>query len=258
MTPTPTLISALRILARDIQSGDGVANAAIAEAADRMEEMETREKNLSQKICCFTGESLEDAADRLREEHNKAKMESDAWKERATRRMGLMHDLRKEMGIEENMENDAELKAALTFVREMKKENEKLREFAETMFTLSDWLPDHLDIIETVQGAASDVLTKSTEKPLDIGRQCPHAHQVSVSYRCCSTTECSDCSETLRRSDLEEEMYADDLYELERENQKLREENSRLREDRDYQYNLNMEKEKSRRSSRPALDQFYP
>lgn len=38
MTSTPTLISALRILSKDIQSGDGVANAAIAEAADRMEE----------------------------------------------------------------------------------------------------------------------------------------------------------------------------------------------------------------------------
>jgi len=38
-TDTKTLIAAMRILARDIQSGDGVANAAIAEAADRMEEM---------------------------------------------------------------------------------------------------------------------------------------------------------------------------------------------------------------------------
>jgi len=37
-TDTPTLIKAMRILARDIQSGDGVANAAIAEAADRLEE----------------------------------------------------------------------------------------------------------------------------------------------------------------------------------------------------------------------------
>ena len=38
-TDTATLIRAMRILARDIQSGDGVANAAIAEAADRMEEL---------------------------------------------------------------------------------------------------------------------------------------------------------------------------------------------------------------------------
>ena len=36
---TTTLIAALRILSRDIYSEDGVANAAIAEAADRMEEM---------------------------------------------------------------------------------------------------------------------------------------------------------------------------------------------------------------------------
>jgi hypothetical protein len=36
---TETLIGALRILANEIQSEDGVANAAIAEAADRMEEL---------------------------------------------------------------------------------------------------------------------------------------------------------------------------------------------------------------------------
>lgn len=37
---TETLIAALRVLANDIQSQDGVANAAIAEAADRLEELE--------------------------------------------------------------------------------------------------------------------------------------------------------------------------------------------------------------------------
>jgi len=36
---TETIIGALRVLANDIQSEDGVANAAIAEAADRMEEL---------------------------------------------------------------------------------------------------------------------------------------------------------------------------------------------------------------------------
>jgi hypothetical protein len=38
-TKTEIIIGALRVLAHDIQSGDGVANAAIAEAADRMEEL---------------------------------------------------------------------------------------------------------------------------------------------------------------------------------------------------------------------------
>jgi hypothetical protein len=38
-TDNATLISALRILARDIQSEDGIANAAIAEAADRIEKL---------------------------------------------------------------------------------------------------------------------------------------------------------------------------------------------------------------------------
>ena len=36
---TETIIGALRILANEIQSGDGVANACIWEAADRMEEL---------------------------------------------------------------------------------------------------------------------------------------------------------------------------------------------------------------------------
>lgn len=39
-TDTRILISALRILARDIQSGDGVANACIYEAADRIDQLD--------------------------------------------------------------------------------------------------------------------------------------------------------------------------------------------------------------------------
>jgi hypothetical protein len=47
---TTTLISALRILAGDIKSEDGVANAAIAEAADRMEELERENIKLRERI----------------------------------------------------------------------------------------------------------------------------------------------------------------------------------------------------------------
>jgi cell division protein FtsB len=43
---TETLIKAMRILATDIQSDDGVANAAIAEAAQRLEEQQQRIKKL--------------------------------------------------------------------------------------------------------------------------------------------------------------------------------------------------------------------
>lgn len=39
-TSDKILVAALRILVRDIQSGDGIANACIAEAADRIEELE--------------------------------------------------------------------------------------------------------------------------------------------------------------------------------------------------------------------------
>lgn len=36
---TTTLITAMRILSRDIETGDGIANMAINEAADRLQEM---------------------------------------------------------------------------------------------------------------------------------------------------------------------------------------------------------------------------
>ncbi len=39
---TFTLIKALEILSKDIQSDDGVANATIAEAADRLKELNSR------------------------------------------------------------------------------------------------------------------------------------------------------------------------------------------------------------------------
>ena len=38
-TSTPTLIAAMRALARDIESPDGIANAAILEAAERLEQL---------------------------------------------------------------------------------------------------------------------------------------------------------------------------------------------------------------------------
>lgn len=47
---TNTIIRALRILARDIQSDDGVANAAITEAADRLQEQQERIKRLDEWI----------------------------------------------------------------------------------------------------------------------------------------------------------------------------------------------------------------
>ena len=49
-TKTKTLIKALRILANDIESDDGVANACIAEAADRLEEMNSKISELEIKL----------------------------------------------------------------------------------------------------------------------------------------------------------------------------------------------------------------
>lgn len=47
---TNTLIDALRILARDINSEDGVANAAIAEAADRLEKLQRKVRNQRREL----------------------------------------------------------------------------------------------------------------------------------------------------------------------------------------------------------------
>jgi len=49
-TNNKTLIEALRILARDIQSSDGIANACIAEGADRIEEQDKEIKTLRRSI----------------------------------------------------------------------------------------------------------------------------------------------------------------------------------------------------------------
>lgn len=46
------LVSAMRILANDIQSDDGVANAAIREAADRIEQLETSIKQIHKEYGC--------------------------------------------------------------------------------------------------------------------------------------------------------------------------------------------------------------
>jgi len=50
-TNSKTLIKALRILSEDVQSDDGVANACIAEAANRIEELELKVSELNQKLC---------------------------------------------------------------------------------------------------------------------------------------------------------------------------------------------------------------
>ena len=49
-TNSKTLIKALRILSEDVQSDDGVANACIAEAANRIEELEAKITELNVKL----------------------------------------------------------------------------------------------------------------------------------------------------------------------------------------------------------------
>ena len=49
-TRTPILVSAMRLLAQEIQSEDGVANAAIAEAGNRLSELEAQLAQAQQGI----------------------------------------------------------------------------------------------------------------------------------------------------------------------------------------------------------------
>jgi len=44
---TPTIISALQILARDIATEDGIVNACLIEAADRLQELSQRLEEIS-------------------------------------------------------------------------------------------------------------------------------------------------------------------------------------------------------------------
>ena len=53
-TDIEVLIKALRILVEDIQSEDGVANACIAEGADRLEEYHIREIALKEALDIFS------------------------------------------------------------------------------------------------------------------------------------------------------------------------------------------------------------
>lgn len=48
-TPTAVLVQALRVLAAEIQSGDGVANAALANAAERLDEFMTVARDAAER-----------------------------------------------------------------------------------------------------------------------------------------------------------------------------------------------------------------
>lgn len=55
-TPTPTIIKALTILARDIESQDGVATAALLEAAQRMGELVDYGNGVDSNLGCGCGQ----------------------------------------------------------------------------------------------------------------------------------------------------------------------------------------------------------
>jgi DNA integrity scanning protein DisA with diadenylate cyclase activity len=81
VTPkTETLVSALRILSVEIQSGDGVANAVVAEAADRLTLManlvarhieETKKDTAEMQTACETMNGATETIQRLKSQINR-------------------------------------------------------------------------------------------------------------------------------------------------------------------------------------------
>jgi hypothetical protein len=88
VTPkTETLVSALRILSIEIQSGDGVANAVVAEAADRLTLManlvarhieETKKDTAEMQTACETMNGATETIQRLKERINRLEEAGDA------------------------------------------------------------------------------------------------------------------------------------------------------------------------------------
>jgi small-conductance mechanosensitive channel len=81
---TETLVSALRILSVEIQSGDGVANAVVAEAADRLTLManliarhieETKKDTQEMQTACETMNGATETIQRLKSQINRLEEE---------------------------------------------------------------------------------------------------------------------------------------------------------------------------------------
>jgi hypothetical protein len=84
--PDTTLVSALRILARDIDSEDGIANAAIAEAADRIEELAKEIKQIHKDYGC----EVRDPCGTIWQHAAKVQAERDKYKSAVERLRGLL------------------------------------------------------------------------------------------------------------------------------------------------------------------------
>lgn len=80
-TPDATLIAALRVLAREIKSGDGLANACIAEAAERLAELveERRWISVGERLPPVGQDEKVIVAWRYEDEPNEAFVVSEAW-----------------------------------------------------------------------------------------------------------------------------------------------------------------------------------
>lgn len=118
-TSTPTLVSALRILAGEIESPDGVANMTIAEGADRIEE-------LAAELCARIAE-MKAKIERIDSERERFRLS-------ATERRALRTEVETALGIDSKAPDDADtsLRKALATIAELQKDRERL-DFIERM-----------------------------------------------------------------------------------------------------------------------------
>ena len=102
---------------------------------------------------------LEDKLKNEKEEFGRLYREKEYYKELALSRRGIVKSLRDEMGIPEDMDNDAELKAALEYVKDMKERVKKAENVIEEVLNDSEskdggWGPD-----TTMRGVLQDALS---------------------------------------------------------------------------------------------------
>lgn len=108
---------------------DGVQETGTARSKSHPhEEYWSCQKCLAEKLWKMQSDNthISEELRKAKEKMNNLYSERDMWKTQALQRRGLMHELRNEMEIQENMEDDAELKAALEFIRNMKDDNSKM------------------------------------------------------------------------------------------------------------------------------------
>lgn len=175
-TDTPTLISAMRVLANDIQSEDGVANAAIAEAADRLGEMQAEAERLrgllsdQQKWMDYISserDSFEQERDQYRAEAQSLREEMEQLEAEKAKYIGK-HAAQFQMRKSAEQERD-QLKAAVALA---------IDTFEQYQMDVDTYPPvKHVAVMQSLNG----VLAKHDAEVID--RACAHVDDITYGHK---------------------------------------------------------------------------